>query len=391
MAALDRVVQGSRAGTEIARIKIWHGDKLLYTADPHTQTPARTGAGASDELEEALAGKIEAEVISDSSEPDNAALIERYGTLLEVYVPILYDGEARPAGVFELYLPYHAGTGEHPRRHHPRGRAARPRPRGALARAVPGRGHGLPAAAAGVVAQRAPGPARRPHRPGQPGPPRRSRCPQRRRVRAAWPSCCSTSTGSARSTTPSGTAAATSSCSRWRTGSTRLAGPRDLVARLGGDEFAVLLPDVDGVQAALLHAEALRSALRAPVRVGGVDVVLDARAGVSRAPAGRRRTGRRCCGTPTSRPSRRSARTSASARTTVPWTGTAPSGWACWPTWPGRIAEGELVLHYQPKCDLAGRVLGVEALVRWAAPAARPAAAGRSSSRSPSAPGWCTR
>jgi EAL domain-containing protein (putative c-di-GMP-specific phosphodiesterase class I) len=32
------------------------------------------------------------------------------------------------------------------------------------------------------------------------------------------------------------------------------------------------------------------------------------------------------------------------------------------------IAQGELVLHYQPKCDLNGRVLGVEALVRWQHP-----------------------
>ena len=75
VAALDRMVQGSRAGTEIARIKIWHGKKLLYTADPHTRTPASTGEGPSDELAEALAGEIEVEVISDSSEPDNAALI----------------------------------------------------------------------------------------------------------------------------------------------------------------------------------------------------------------------------------------------------------------------------------------------------------------------------
>ena len=219
MAALDRVVQGSRAGTEIARIKIWHGDKLLYTADPHTQTPARTGAGASDELEEALAGKIEAEVISDSSEADNAALIERYGTLLEVYVPILYDGEARPAGVFELYLPYQpvqasiradttravallvlglvvlwlglfrvvatasrrlrleSSRNEHQARHD------------ALT-GLANRAHLDVALSAATV----------------------------RRVRAAWPSCCSTWTGSARSTTPWGTAAATRSCSRWRTG-----------------------------------------------------------------------------------------------------------------------------------------------------------------------------
>ena len=32
------------------------------------------------------------------------------------------------------------------------------------------------------------------------------------------------------------------------------------------------------------------------------------------------------------------------------------------------LDEGELVLHYQPKCDLAGTVLGVEALVRWQHP-----------------------
>ena len=98
---------GSREGTEIARIKIWHNDKdLLYTADPHTISPRNPSTAASHELAEALEGEIEAEIISSSEEPDNAALLERYGTLLEVYVPILYDGDPDPAGVFELYLPY---------------------------------------------------------------------------------------------------------------------------------------------------------------------------------------------------------------------------------------------------------------------------------------------
>ena len=48
---------------------------------------------------------------------------------------------------------------------------------------------------------------------------------------------------------------------------TRLAGPNDLVARLGGDEFAVLLPDVDGVEAALrARGGAARGAARAGPR-----------------------------------------------------------------------------------------------------------------------------
>ena len=107
VAALDRAVRGSREGTEIARIKIWHNDSdLLYIADPHTDSPDNPSSSPSHELEEALEGEIEAEIISTSAEPDNAALLDRYGTLLEVYVPILYGDDPKPAGVFELYLPY---------------------------------------------------------------------------------------------------------------------------------------------------------------------------------------------------------------------------------------------------------------------------------------------
>ena len=51
-----------------------------------------------------------------------------------------------------------------------------------------------------------------------------------------------------------------------------------------------------------------------------------------------------------------------------------------------RSPSGELVLHYQPKIAVAdGAVTGVEALVRWQHPRARPARARPSSSRSPSA------
>ncbi len=366
VAALDRVVQGSRAGTEIARIKIWRGDELLYTADPHTRTPPSTGAGPSDELAAALDGEIEAEVISDSSEADNAALIERYGTLLEVYVPILYDGQASPAGVFELYLPYQPVQASI--------RADTTRAAALLVLGLVVLWLGL----FRVVATAS----------------RRLRLESSRNEHQARHDAL---TGLAnRAHLDVALSAATSGqgsvalvlldLDRFREVNdtlghgcgdevvlemahrlTRLAGPRDLVARLGGDECAVLLPDVDGVQAALLHAEALRSALRAPVRVGGVDVVLDARAGVSMHPLDAddgpallrhadvaaeqaKRTHVGVCaydGALDRHSTERLGLLADLARA---------------------IAEGELVLHYQPKCDLSGRVLGVEALVRWAHP-----------------------
>ena len=148
---------------------------------------------------------------------------------------------------------------------------------------------------------------------------------------------------------------------------TALAGPDDLVARLGGDEFAMLLRDVDGAESAMLHAEVLRRALRAPVQVGGLDVALDARAGVSVHPADAadgpallrhadvaaehaKRTHAGSCAYDPALDQHSTERLGLLADLAR------------------ALTAGELVLHYQPKCDLDGRVLGVEALVRWQHP-----------------------
>jgi len=108
---LDHALSGSLRGTEVARIKVWNAESdLIYSADPHTVSPpAVLDPKPSVELGEALEGKIEVELIRDSTETDNQALLDRYGSLLEVYVPIRDAADvpgAGPAGVFELYLPY---------------------------------------------------------------------------------------------------------------------------------------------------------------------------------------------------------------------------------------------------------------------------------------------
>jgi len=69
--------------------------------------------------------------------------------------------------------------------------------------------------------------------------------------------------------------------------STRLAGatsPRDLVARLGGDEFAVLLPGIERADDALRTGRRLRSALAQPVRLDGVSLEVGASIGMCLAP-----------------------------------------------------------------------------------------------------------
>lgn len=66
----------------------------------------------------------------------------------------------------------------------------------------------------------------------------------------------------------------------------RAAGTGDTAARLGGDEFALLLEDRGGIDRAIDVAESLLDSLRAPVSVGGYDVVVLASVGVAVAAPG---------------------------------------------------------------------------------------------------------
>jgi diguanylate cyclase len=139
----------------------------------------------------------------------------------------------------------------------------------------------------------------------------------------------------------------------------------DTVARLGGDEFGLILPGIPDAAHALELLARVREELAAPIVLDGVPLSIEASFGVALYPAhgntvelllqhadaamyqGKRGT------------SGIVVYESAAA--------THPTQWLIVQGELRRALEHhELVLHYQPKVELAtGRICGVEALVRW--------------------------
>src|SRR3954471_14982260 len=143
--------------------------------------------------------------------------------------------------------------------------------------------------------------------------------------------------------------------------------PGDTLARLGGDEFAVVLNPGDEASASAAGLR-LRAALERSFAVGGIRVHIDASIGIALYPdhaqnangllqradvamyeAKRTRTGHEVYLPERDHHSRRRLELLGELR--------------------DGLQGGQLVLHYQPKAEIAtGEVHGVEALVRWAHP-----------------------
>ena len=143
--------------------------------------------------------------------------------------------------------------------------------------------------------------------------------------------------------------------------------PGDVVARLGGDEFGVLIKDAD-TETATVAATRLRAALGRPYALAGISLHVGASIGIAVFPehaedantllrhadvamyeAKRGRTGHGVYASEGDHHSRDRLELAGEMR--------------------HALRNDELTLHYQPVADLAtGKLVGVEALVRWRHP-----------------------
>jgi diguanylate cyclase (GGDEF)-like protein len=147
---------------------------------------------------------------------------------------------------------------------------------------------------------------------------------------------------------------------------------RDVLARLGGDEFVVVLDGIESITVATAAAERIAAQLERPIRINGTNAHISASVGIALATPSR-----------TDRPSvddllRRAdmamyeAKANGRNRYAIfddEIADRLDSMVSTVDALRGAVDRDELLLHYQPLIGLGdGKVLGLEALVRWERP-----------------------
>jgi diguanylate cyclase (GGDEF)-like protein/PAS domain S-box-containing protein len=150
----------------------------------------------------------------------------------------------------------------------------------------------------------------------------------------------------------------------------------DLVARRGGDQFLLLLADLDrddgaidsAVMRAQVVAQRIQDSLAAPFRVDGTEVYVAASIGISLFPNDAADTGTLLRNAETAM--YEAKRNGRSGFVLAPRSALDSSAKLAFVTRLRKAVELQRwVLHYQPVVDLdSGRMLGVEALIRWVEP-----------------------
>lgn len=144
-------------------------------------------------------------------------------------------------------------------------------------------------------------------------------------------------------------------------------GGRPVVARMGGDEFAVLLPGVGRPETLERIAKALIAELAAPIRLDGLLLVLEASAGVCVYPAHARDAESLLRRADVAMGHAQRGRSGVEVYHEAQDTDT-PYRIGLLGDLRRALETGEVQLHYQPKVAFDGRVVGLEALLRWERP-----------------------
>ncbi|MFC7219073.1 putative bifunctional diguanylate cyclase/phosphodiesterase [Streptomyces polyrhachis] len=145
----------------------------------------------------------------------------------------------------------------------------------------------------------------------------------------------------------------------------RLALPRGAeVARLGGDEFAVLLPTTDSATSAQRVARTLVAALGSPLDLDGLTLVLEASAGVAVFPEHAGETEGLLRRADVAMYQAKRDRTGVEVYE-ARRDGNTPDRLGLLGDLRRALQAQDVELHYQPKVGFDGRVVGLEALVRW--------------------------
>ena len=102
IAAVDQRLHGAALSQEVRRLKIWNRQGTVLYSDNHALI-GRTFE-IEDDLGEALEGHSSADITNGQAAENQGDNLE--GPLVEVYVPLTFQGDSEPSGAFELYLPY---------------------------------------------------------------------------------------------------------------------------------------------------------------------------------------------------------------------------------------------------------------------------------------------
>lgn len=146
--------------------------------------------------------------------------------------------------------------------------------------------------------------------------------------------------------------------------------PGDTLGRLGGDEFVILFDDLGEIERIEILAQRLQDDLRAPLRVGGVELRTSASLGIALCTDGYQRWDEMLRDADLAMYEAKAAGKAQHVRFHPSMHRKAVERVRLESELRHAVAEDALELHYQPVVSLGnGRLVGFEALVRWRHPA----------------------